>query len=55
MIDRFRPGVRHLNYLAFPGIGIFEFLFVPVTTTYFPGRGISVIFDLTFLPGGREV
>ena len=20
----------------------------------FPGRGISVIFDLTFLPGGRE-
>ena len=55
MIDRFGPGVRHLNYLAFPGVGIFEFLLGPVTTTHFPGREISVIFDLTFLSGGREV
>ena len=50
MIDRFGPGVGHSNYLAVPGVGIFEFLFVPVTTNHFPGR----IFDLTFLPGGRE-
>ena len=48
------PGVGHLNYLAVPGVGIFEFLFVPMTTNHFPGRGISVIFDLTFFPGGRE-
>ena len=54
MIDRFGLGVGHLNYLAVPGVGIFEVLFVPVTTKSFPGRGISVIFDLTFLPGGRE-
>ena len=33
---------------------MFEFLFVPVTTNHFPGWRISVIFDLTFLPGGRE-
>ena len=31
------PGVGHLNYLAVPGVGIFEFLFVPVTTNHFPG------------------
>ena len=43
-----------MNYLAVPGVGIFEFLFVPVTTNHFLGWGISVIFDLTFLPGGRE-
>ena len=54
MIDRFGPGVAHLNYLAVPGVGIFEFLFVPVTTNHLPGWEISVIFDLTFLPGGRE-
>ena len=48
------PGVRHLNYLAVPGVGIFEFLFVPVTTIHFLGWGISVIFDLTFFPRGRE-
>ena len=24
---------------------------MPVTTNHFPGWGISVIFDLTFLPG----
>ena len=50
MIDRFGPGVGHLNYLAVPGVGIFEFL----TTNHFLGWGISVIFDLAFLPGGRE-
>ena len=50
MIDRFGPGVGHLNYLAVPGVGIFEFF----TTNHFLGLGISVIFDLTFLPGGRE-
>ena len=55
MIDRFGPGVGYLNYLAVPGVGIFEFLFVPVHDhKSFPGRRISVIFDLTFLPGGRE-
>ena len=48
------PGLGCLNYLAVPGIGIFQFLFVPVTTNHFPGWGISVIFDLTFLPWGRE-
>ena len=50
------PGGRafELQYLAVPGVGIFEFLFVPVTTNNFPGWGITVIFDLTFLPGGRE-
>ena len=50
MIDRFGPGVGHLNYLAVPGVGIFEFL----TTNHFLGWGISVIFDLAFMPGGRE-
>ena len=29
-------------------------MFVPVTTNHFPGWGISVIFDLTVLSGGRE-
>ena len=51
LIDRFGPGVGHLNHLAVLGVGIFEVLFVPVTTNHFPGWGISVIFDLTFLPG----
>ena len=41
------PEVGHLNYLAVPGVGIFEFL----TTNHFLGWGISVIFDLAFLPG----
>ena len=54
MIDRFDPGIAHLNYLAVPGVGIFEFLFVPVTTNQLPGWEISVIFQLAFLPGGRE-
>ena len=48
------PRLGHLNYLALLGVGIFEFLFVPVTKNHFPGWGISVIFDLTFLPWGRE-
>ena len=50
-IDRFGPGVGHLNYLAVPEVGILEFLFVPVTTNHFPCWGLAVIFDLTFLPG----
>ena len=54
MIDCFGPGVGHLNHLAVPGVGIFEFSFVPVTTNHLPGWEISVIFDFTFLPGGRE-
>ena len=54
MIDCFGPGIEHLNYLAVTGVGIFEFLFVPVTTNHFPGWGISVIFNLTLLHGGRE-
>ena len=48
------PGVGHLNYLAVPGVGIFELMFVPMTTNHFPGWGISVIFDLKFLPGDRD-
>ena len=54
LIDRFGPGVGHLNSLAVPGVGIFEFLFVPVTTNHFPGWEIQLYFYLTFLPGGRE-
>ena len=54
MIDCFGPGVGHLNSLAVPRVGIFEFLFAPVTTNHFPGVENSVIFDLTFLPGDRE-
>ena len=38
-IDRFGPGVGHLNYLAVPEVGILEFLFVPVTTNHFPCWG----------------
>ena len=51
MIDCFGPGVGHLNYLAVLGVEIFEFLFVPMITNRFLGWGISVIFDLSFLPG----
>ena len=50
MIDRFGLEVGHLNSLAVAGVGIFEFL----TTNLFLAWRISVIFDLTFLPGGRE-
>ena len=49
----FESGVGHLNYLAVPGVGIFQF-FVHMTTNHFPGWGISIIFDLTFLPGAGE-
>ena len=44
LIDRFGPGVGHLNYLAVLGIGIFELLFVPVTTNYFPGGEFQLYF-----------
>ena len=54
MINQFGLGVGHLNHLAVPGVGMFEFLFFSVTTNHFLGWGISVIFDLTFLPGARE-
>ena len=48
MIDHFGPGVGHLNDLAVPGIGIFEFFFMPVTTNHFPGWGISLYLTLHF-------
>ena len=51
LVDRFGPGVGHLNYLAVPGVGIFEFLFLPVTTNHFPGWGISVILTSHFCAG----
>ena len=54
MIDHFGLGVGHFNYLAVLAVGIFDFLFVPVTTNHFLGWGISVVFDFTFLPRGRE-
>ena len=50
-MDRFGPGVGHLNYLAIPGVGIFEFLFVPVTTNHFPGWGIQLYLTSHFCPG----
>ena len=37
LIDRFGPGLGHLNFLAVPGVGISEFLFMPVTTNHFLG------------------
>ena len=52
-MDRFGPGVGHLNYPAVPGVGIFQFL-QTFDHKSFPGVGISVIFDLTFLLGGKE-
>ena len=48
------PRGRAFEYLVVLEVGIFKFLFVPVTTNHFPEWGISVKFDLTFLPGGRE-
>ena len=51
MINRFGPGVGHLNYLAVPGVLIFEFLFVPVTSNHFLGWGISVYLTSHFSPG----
>ena len=50
-VDRFGPGVGHLNYLAVPGVGILEFFFVPVTTNHFLGWGISVYLTSHFCPG----
>ena len=50
-MDRFGPGVGHLNYLAIPGVGIFEFLFVPVTTNHFPGWRIQLYLTSYFCPG----
>ena len=51
MINRFGPGVGHLNYLAVPGGGIFEVLFVPVTTNYFPGWEIQLYLTSHFCLG----
>ena len=51
MIDRFGPGVGHLNYVAVPGVGIFEFLFVPVTTNHFPGGEFQLYLTSHFCPG----
>ena len=48
------PGGRAFELSCCPVVGIFELLFLPVTTNHFLGWGISVIFDLTFLPGDRE-
>ena len=45
------PRVGHSNNFAVPGVGIFEFLFVPMTTNHFPGWGISVILTSHFCPG----
>ena len=38
-----RPGIGHLNFLAVPGVGTSEFLFVPVATNYFSGGKFSYI------------
>ena len=51
LINRFGPGVGHLNYFAVPGVGVFEFLFEPMTTNHFLGWEILVMFDLTFCLG----
>ena len=51
MIDRFGPGVGHLNYLAVPGVRIFEFLSVPVTTNHFLGRGFQLYLTSHFCLG----
>ena len=51
MIDRFGPGVGHLNYLAVPGVGIFELLFVPVTTNHFPVGEFQLYLTSPFCPG----
>ena len=50
-----RRGIgRDFDRSLWPGVGIFEFLLVSVTTNHFPGWRISDTFDLTFLPTGRE-
>ena len=43
-----------MNYLAVPGVGIFEVSLLPMTTNHFPRWGISAIVDLTFWPRGTE-
>ena len=48
------PKGRAFGLSCCPGVGKFEFLFVPVTTNHFTGWGIPVIFDVTFLLRGRE-
>ena len=45
------PGVGHLNYLAVPEVGIFEFLFVPVTRNHFPGGEFQLYLTSHFCPG----
>ena len=51
LIDRFGPGVGHLNFLAVSGVGISEFLFVPVTTDHFSGWEIWLYLTSHFCPG----
>ena len=45
------PGGRALELSCCPGGRDISYFFVHVTTNHFPGSGISIIFDLTFLPG----
>ena len=48
-------GGRAFQSSCCPGVGMFEFFSCTSSATnHFPLWGISVIFDLTFLPGGRE-
>ena len=54
LIDRFGPEVGHLNYLAVPGVGDIWIFVRACDYKSFPRRGISVTFDLKFLPCGRE-
>ena len=49
MVDRFGPGVGHLNYLAVPGVGIG--MFVPVTTNHFSGGEFQLYLTSHFCPG----
>ena len=51
LINHYDPRVGHLNYLAVSGVGIFEFLFVPVTTNHFPGGGFQLYLTSHFCPG----
>ena len=40
-----------LNYLAVPGVRIFEFMSVPVTTNHFPGGRFQLYLTSHFCPG----
>ena len=51
MIDGFGPAVGHLNYLAVPGVGIFEFLYLPVTRNQFLGLEFQLYLTSHFCPG----